>query len=107
MLDGVYRRTDGDLVFVEEPAPTDDALQAFLHTIIGPSMKLLTRRGVLVEEQGSSYLADGDADSDDALARRPLQVAACPCRVAFGTRAGQKVFKLKTAWRDGITNRVM
>ena len=33
-------------------------------------MKLLTRRGVLVEPQGSSYLADGDAESDDARALR-------------------------------------
>ena len=29
-------------------------------------MLLLTRRGVLVEEEGSTYLADSDADSDDA-----------------------------------------
>ena len=36
-------------------------------------MKLLTRCGVLVEEEGSSYLADGDADSDEARTLRPLQ----------------------------------
>ena len=79
MLDGVYRRTDGEPVFVEVPAPTDEALQALLHKIIGRLMKLLTRRGVLVEE-GSSYLADGDADSDEARTLRPLQAAAWPCR---------------------------
>ena len=77
VLDGVYRRTDGEPVFVEVPAPTDEALQALLHMIIGRLMKLLTRRGVLVEEEGSSYLADGDAESDDARALRPLQAAAC------------------------------
>ena len=27
VLDGVYRRTDGEPVFVEVPAPTDEALQ--------------------------------------------------------------------------------
>ena len=32
---GVYRRTDGEPVFVEVPAPSDDALQALLHKIIG------------------------------------------------------------------------
>ena len=35
-------------------------------------MKLLTRQGVLVEEEGSTYMADTDCDSDEArvLARR-------------------------------------
>jgi len=80
VLDGVYRRTDGEPVFVEVPAPTDKALQALLHKIIARLIKLLTRRGVLVEEEGSGYLADGDADSDDARALRPLQAAAWPCR---------------------------
>jgi len=47
-------------------------------------LKLLTRRGVLVEEEeeeeeeeGSSYLADAEADSDEARSLRPLQAAAC------------------------------
>jgi hypothetical protein len=34
VLDGVYRRTDGDPVFVEVSAPIDEALQALLHKII-------------------------------------------------------------------------
>ena len=91
----LYRRTDGEPVFVEVPAPTDEALQALLHMIIGRLMKLLTRRGVLVEEEGSSYLADGDAEPDDARALRPLQAAACTYRIAFGPRAGQKVFTVQ------------
>ena len=60
-------------------------------------MLLLTRRGVLVEEAGSTYLADGDADSDDARTLRPLQAAACTYRSAFGPRAGQKVFAVQGA----------
>ena len=72
-------------------------LQALLHKIIARLMKLLTRRGVLVEEQGSSYLADGDADSDGARTLRSLQAAACTYRIAFGPRAGQKVFTLQRA----------
>ena len=34
------------------------ALQAVLHRIITRSMKLLTCQGVLVEEEGSTYMAD-------------------------------------------------
>jgi hypothetical protein len=98
LLDGVYRRTDGEPVFVEIPAPTDEELQVLLHKIITRLMKLLTRRGVLIEEEeGSSYLADADADSDEARALRPLQAAACTYRIAFGPRAGQKVFTVQGA----------
>ena len=44
--DRVYRRTDGEPVVVEVPAPTDEELQALLHKIITRQMKLLTRCGV-------------------------------------------------------------
>jgi hypothetical protein len=89
VLDGVYRcGTEGTPQFVEGPAPTDEALQAVLHKIITRMMKLLTRRGVLVEEQGSTYMADNDGDADDARTLRPLQAAACTYRIAFGPRAG-------------------
>ena len=97
VLDGVYRRTDGEPVFVEVPAPTDEALQALLHKIISRLMKLLTRRGVLIEEEESTYLADSDAESDDARTLRPLQAAACTYRIAFGPRAGQKLFTVQGA----------
>ena len=82
VLDGVYRRGTDEPVFVEVPAPTDEALQAVLHKIITRVMKLLTRRGASVEEQGSTCMADNDndGDSDDARTLRPLQAAAWPCR---------------------------
>ena len=55
VLDGVYRRgIDGAPEFVEVPQPTDEALLAVLQKIITRVMKLLTRRGVLVEEGGST-----------------------------------------------------
>ena len=98
VLDGVYRcDTEGEPVFVEVPAPTDEALQTVLHRIITRVMKLLTRKGVLVEEQGQTYIADDDSDSDAARVLRPLQAAACTYRIAFGPRAGQKVMTLQGA----------
>jgi hypothetical protein len=72
-------------------APTYDTLRAVLHNIITRTKKLLTRRGVLVEELGKTYVADNDSDSDEACALGPLQAEACTYRIAFGLRAGQKV----------------
>jgi hypothetical protein len=96
--DGVYRRSaKGSPEFVEALVPNDEALQAVLQKIITRTMKLLTRRGVLVEEEGSTYMADGDSDSDEARVLRPLQAAACTYRIAFGPRAGQKVLTLQGA----------
>jgi len=51
VLDGVYRcGADGVPDFIEAGAPTDDELHALLQTVIARLMKMLTRRGVLVEE---------------------------------------------------------
>ena len=47
--------------------------------------------------EGSTYLADNDADSDEARTLRPLQAAACTYRIAFGPRAGQKVLTVQGA----------
>jgi hypothetical protein len=66
---------------------------AVLHTrIIKRLMKVLTRKGFLIEEQGMSYLDDSDPDR----ALGPLRAAACTYRIAFGPRAGQKVLTLQT-----------
>ena len=59
--------------------------------IIPRLLKLLTRLGYLVEEQGMTYLAD--IDPDNALT--PLQAASCGYRIALGPRAGQKVLSLR------------
>ena len=133
VLNGVYRfSADGAPEFVEAPAPIDEALQAVLHKIITRTMKLLTRRGVLVEEDGSTYMADNDGDSDEARTLRPLQTglhAAVRCgaddrealeqlcryitRPALANErvqtnaAGQVVLRLITPWRDGTTPLVM
>ena len=116
MLDGVYR--DGAPTSVEVGAPTDDELQALLQKIITKLMKLLSRRGVLEEDMGQTYLAEPDAESDEARMLRSLQAAAVTLqaapgqwpgpspgtnspldclrpgsayRIAFGPRGGQKV----------------
>jgi hypothetical protein len=63
VLDGVYRRSAEVMPeFVEVAAPTDEALQALLHRIITRLMKLLTCRGVLVEVDGSTYMADNSCN---------------------------------------------
>ena len=98
VLDGVYRcDVDGVPSFVEAGAPTDEDLHALLQTVIARLMKMLTRRGVLVEEMGQTYLAEPDAEGEEARTLRPLQAAAITYRIAFGPRAGQKVLPLRGA----------
>ena len=97
VLGGVYRHTEAEPVFVEAASPSDQAVHAVLHKIITRILKLLTRRGVLIEEHGQTDTADGDASSDEARTLRPLQVAACTYRFAFGPRAGQKVLTAQNA----------
>lgn len=95
VLDGVYRcSADGAPSFIEASAPTDDAPYALPQTIFARLMKMLTRRGVLVEEMGQTYPTEPDADGEEA---RPLQAAVITYRIAFGPRAGQKVLTLRRA----------
>ena len=92
VLDGVYRSGAGVPVFHEARAPGIEELQALLAKIITRLMRLLTRQGYLIEEQGMAlgqplrYLAEIEADH----ALTPLQAASCTYRIAVGPRAGQK-----------------
>ena len=52
VLDGVYRISEGMPVFHPVRAPTAEQLQALLIRMIKRLMRLLTRKGYLVEEQG-------------------------------------------------------
>ena len=52
--------------------------------IITRILKLLTRRGYLIEEQGITDLAE--AEPDNALTALPA--ASCTYRIALGPRAG-------------------
>jgi hypothetical protein len=88
VLDGVYRcGADGVPGFIEAGA----------RTVIARLMKMLTRRGVLVQEMGQAWLAEPDADGEEARTLWPLQAAAITYRIAFGPRAGQKVLTLRGA----------
>ena len=92
VLDGVYRRTEGAPVFQQARAPSRDELAGLLDKMIVRLMKMLTRQGYLVQEQGMTFIAD--MDTDNPLAS--LQAAACSYRIALGPRAGQKVLSLQT-----------
>ena len=106
VLDGVYRcDAHGAPGFIEAGAPSDDELDALLHTIIARLMKMLTRRGVLVEDMGHTFLAEPDADGEEARTLRLLQAAAVTYRIAFGPRAGQKVLTLRGAMPGEDTTR--
>ena len=83
-------------VFHEAGAPTHAVLEALLGKIIKRILRLLTRLGHLIEEEGEMVLAgvlnDSDTDPDNLMA--PLQAAAANYRIAHGPRAGQKVLSL-------------
>ena len=64
-------------------APTSDELQSLLDKILARLMKMLTRQGYLLEEQGTTYLADIDADNP----LRSLQAASCTFRIVLGSCA--------------------
>ena len=101
VLDGAYRcDTDGAPGFVEAGALADEELHARLQTVIDRVMKMLTHRGVLVEDIVQTYLTEPEADGEEARTLRPLQVAAINCRIASGPRAGRKVLTLRTAERQ-------
>jgi ribosomal protein S27AE len=60
VLDGVYRcDADGVPAFVEAQAPTDDELHALLQTVITRLMKMLMRRGALVDLKLKTPWRDG------------------------------------------------
>ncbi|MFN0300980.1 MAG: transposase [Burkholderiales bacterium] len=88
--DGVYQCTEHAPVFQAATAPSIETLQGLLGKIIVRRMGLLTRRGLLIEEQGVRYLADIDADT----ALTPLQAARkspSPQSIGIGSIARPRV----------------
>jgi hypothetical protein len=98
VLDGVHRRDADDApTFIETNAPTHGELHALLQSVIVRLMKMLTRRGMLVEDMGQIWLVEPPADGEAARRLRPLQAAAITYRIAFGPRAGRRVLTLRGA----------
>ena len=96
---------DGLPDFIDADVPIDDELQTPLQTVIARLLKMLTRRGVLVEDTDRSWLAAPDAEGDEARTLRPLQAAAITYRNAFGARAGQKALMPRGAMPREVTAR--
>lgn len=63
---------DGAPTFIEAAASTGEELHALLQTVIARFMKMNTRRGVLVEEIGQTWLAEPDTNGEEARTVRPL-----------------------------------
>ena len=55
---GIYRRSAGEPVFQEARVPTSVELHGVLDKIITRLMKIHTRQGYLLEEQGMTCLAE-------------------------------------------------
>ena len=73
-------------------------LNVYLHCLVLDGMYRRDRDGVRTfVEMGQTYLAESDADGDEARTLRPLQAAAITYRIAFGPRAGHKVLTLRGA----------
>ena len=73
MLDGVFRTTEDTTVFHSIRAPSVEQLHILVNQIIKRILRLLKRRGYLIEEQDMIYLAETDTHT----AKAPLQPAAC------------------------------
>lgn len=98
MLDGVYcSSAEGAPIFHPAPALTHEKLKALLAKSITRILRLLTREGHLIGEEGVTYVADayGAIDPENVLA--PLQAAPCTYRIAFGPHARYKVLSLHDA----------
>ena len=82
-LDGVYQTageaSESEPVFHEAAPPTAAQLATLLDKIIKRILRLLTKAGHLIEEEGMVYLAS--TDPDNVLA--PLQAAAATWRIAY------------------------
>ncbi|MFN9185863.1 MAG: hypothetical protein ACK5WG_04885 [Betaproteobacteria bacterium] len=91
VLDGVYPcGDDGMPVFVAVQAPSDEAPHALLQTVIAQPMKTLTRQGVRVDDTGQTWLAELDADGEEARMLRPLPAEATTHHMTFGPALGRR-----------------
>lgn len=58
VLDGVFRRTDSGCQFLEAPPLDEAAIARTLHAIVRRLLRLLVRRDLLVEDEGTPHLSE-------------------------------------------------
>jgi hypothetical protein len=93
-LDGVYVQDDGGQCgFRQTSAPTAEQLHDLLHRISIRVARFLERRGILVRDEGSSYLSLEGLDEDPLS---DIHTHSVTYRIAVGARKGRKVFTLQT-----------
>jgi hypothetical protein len=91
------------------PAPSEEDVWEVLQRIIKRVMKQLVRRGILVEDQGETYLADADDDSVETRTLRPLHRGSCAlpnCLRSSGRSEGADVAR-RSAQRNKWQAEVM
>lgn len=108
VLDGVYRTTgEGVTVFHPAPALTSEKVAVLLDKIIARILRVLTRQGHLVEEEGVTYVADahGIIDPENLLAPRASRLLYLPHRVraAGGAQSAELAIRSETRCADHTT----
>ncbi|OYV49025.1 MAG: hypothetical protein B7X10_02325 [Burkholderiales bacterium 21-58-4] len=90
-LDGCYTIEDDKKVFHPLPMPQTEDIEKILATIINRVLLLLEKRGLLTkDEEQASLTLDHETSAMDRL-----QSSSIVYKIAYGPRAGQKVFELK------------
>jgi len=96
-LDGVYLGGEhGPARFRWVKAPTSDELAQLTHTIAQRVGRCLERQGLLMREDGHSYLPAEGVDADDEVPMHHLLGSSITYRIAIGPQQGRKVFTLQT-----------
>ena len=90
LLDGVFtERADGTLEFHPADPPSDEEVARLLATVRRRVLRLLTRRGLAVEDA-----PDQESLTEESPALAGISSAAVQGRVALGPRAGARVVQL-------------
>ena len=96
-LDGIYGGINRSPVrFRWVKAPSSDELTQLTHTIAHRVARYLERQGLLVRDEGNSYLTYHGMDADPDSPMNQLLGSSITYRIAVGPQQGRKVFTLQT-----------
>ena len=96
-LDGIYGGINRSSVrFRWVKAPSSDELTQLTHTIAHRVARYLERQGLLVRDEGNSYLTAEGMDADPESPMNQLLGSSITYRIAVGPQQGRKVFTLQT-----------